>query len=264
MIREHIQYFPALVLFLLFLSTTIYAQDIKEVQGDEWIKLSSPAEKVTIYEKKPFVKCLITIPFSKENLLVVLDDTDVTNVLDVSKDGFEFIPIQILSPGGHKVSITLTTPDKKEYKKEFSFNVRHTRVFEEMSSTNDVSFLYEGRIKRHVEGTEETTPNSKIEGNITSNSKIKEKSFEGSLNANIRYLEQSLPVDPPTFKKFTIPNYLLTLKYGAEKAHVLGEMGDVQVNETSNTVIGLSRRGVRFNVDSANYRFTYFDVNALT
>jgi hypothetical protein len=251
-----------LISFFLFLSTKTYAQ-IQPIEKDaEWIKLSSPSETATVIEKKPLFKCLITIPFDKDILLVTLDQTDVTAIINIVKGGFEFKPLQILSSGQHNLSVTLKTPDKKEYKRNFSFIVRHSKLFEEMSSTNEAGILYEGMTQRKIpEGQTDNTPYSKIEGNISSNSKIREKGFEGTLTGNIRYIEQSESLTPPMFKGFTIPNYLLSVRYQTEKSKFLAETGDVQINETLNTV-ALSRRGLRFNAEYGNFRLNAFSVKA--
>lgn len=251
-----------LLIFFLFIGTKTYAEIQPKEENAEWIKLSSPSEGATVTEKKPLFKCLITIPFDKDMLLVTLDQTDVTAIIDIVKGGFEFKPIQILSSGQHNLSVNLKTPDKKEYKQNYSFTVRHSQLFEEMSSTNDVSILYEGMTQRRMpEGETDSTPYSKLEGNISSNSKIKEKGFEAALTANIRYLDQNEPLAPPMFKGFTIPNYLLSIKYQTEKTQLLAETGDVQINETQNTV-ALSRRGVRLNAGYGNFRFNTFSVKS--
>jgi hypothetical protein len=232
------------------------------VKTVEWIRLLSPLAGATVIDKKLLVQCIVAIPFTREGLVVILDNADVTAVIDVSKDGFEFRPIQILSPGQHNLKIALKTPENKEYRQEFSFSVRHSQMFEEISSTNDVSILYEGMIQRRTpEGQTDSTPYSKIEGNINSNSKIMEKGFEATLNTNIRYLDQSEPVTPPSFKGFSVASFLLSLKYQTEKAQFLAETGDVQINETQNT-IGLSRRGVKFNAGLGDFKLSVFSVKA--
>jgi hypothetical protein len=263
MLRRFINSIHVLLVILLIFIPEANAQTKQEDTGTDWIKLSSPAEGALVIGKKPAINCVITIPFAKENLLVTLDRTDITELIEVSKDGFVFKPFQVLPPGQHTVGVTLTTPEKKEYKKDFSFTTRHSKQFEEMSSTNDVSVLYEAMVQRRVpEGTADETPYSKFEGNVTSNSKIREKGFEAAFSTNIRYLEQNTQVDPPTFKGFTIPNYLLSAKYRGEKAEVLGEVGDVSINESQNTVQGLSRRGVRFNAGFGNFHFNTFSVKS--
>jgi len=252
------------IIILLIFTATAYAQTQQGEKDKEWIKVTSFSEGASIIEKRPLVKCLVNIPFTIANLLVTLDETDVTAIIDVSKDGFEFRPIQILLPGQHKLTVTLTTPDKKEYKREFSFNLRHSRMFEEMSSTNEVSILYEGTMKRDVPaGQIDDIPESKIEANIASSSKIKEKSYEVAFTTNIRYFDQSTQMLAGSLAQrlFSVPNYLLSAKYQSEKTQFLAETGDVQINETQNTV-GLSRRGTRLNFGYGNYRLNAFSVKA--
>ena len=263
MLRRFINSIPViLVIFLIFIPEA-NAQTQPEEKAADWIKLSSPAEGTLVIGKKPDINCVITIPFARENILVTLDSTDITDLIEVSKDGFVFKPFQVMPPGQHTLIVAVTTPDKKEFKKDFSFTTRHSKTFEEMSSTNDVTVLYEAMAKRRVpEGTSDETPYSKFEGNVTSNSKIKEKGFEASFSTNIRYLEQNTQVDPPTFKGFTIPNYLISAKYKGDTGEVLGEVGDVSINESQNTVQGLSRRGVRFNAGIGNFHFNTFSVKS--
>jgi hypothetical protein len=252
-----------LIILLVFITKT-YAQLQPEKSAAEWIKIASPAEDTTVIEKKPLIKCLITIPFNRENLLVTLDDTDVTGILDVSGNSFEFKPIQVLLPGQHRLGITLTTPEKKEYRRDFSFIIRHSRVFEEMSSTNDVSLLYEGTMKSDLKpGETDIEPGSKIEANISSNSKIREKNVEVALSTNIRFYNQDTYMLSATLAQrfFSIPNYLLSVKYQTEKTQFLAETGDVSINETQNTA-SLSRKGTRFNIAYGNFRMNAFSVKS--
>lgn len=253
-----------LLIFFLFISTKTYAEIQSKEENAEWIKLSSPSEGATVSEKKPLFKCLLTVPFDKDRLLVTLDQTDVTAIIDIVKGGFEFKPIQILSSGQHKLNVTLTAPDKKEFKREFTFTIRHSKVFETMSSTNDVSILYEGTMKSDLKAGEvDSIPGSKIEANIASNSKIMEKGVEVALTTNIRFSDQGtymLSASLPQ-RSFTIANYLLSASYRTEKTQFLAETGDVAINETQNTV-GLSRRGTRVNFGYGNFRLNAFSVKA--
>lgn len=250
--------------FLIILAAHSSAQAQPEEKNTGWIKMTTPSEGAVIIAKRPVIKCLLTIPFKRENLLVMLDETDVTEILDVSKDGFEFKPIQVLEPGGHRLSVTLTTPDKKELRREFSLTIRHSRAFETMSSANDISILYEGTMKSDLTAGEvDSVPGSKIEANISSNSKIMEKNVEVSLTTNIRFYDQStymLSASLPQ-RAFTIANYLLSAKYQTDKSLFLAETGDVSINETQNTV-GLSRRGTRANFGYGNFRLNTFSVKA--
>ena len=76
-----------LVIYLIFIPA-VNAQTQQEEKGTDWIKLSSPAEGALVIGKKPVINCVITIPFAKENLLVTLDHTDITELIEASKDGF--------------------------------------------------------------------------------------------------------------------------------------------------------------------------------
>jgi len=259
--HQRFVYFIAVIIIISFVLISEAIAQTQEGQAAGWIKMASPTEGAVFIGKKPVINCVISVPFARENLVVTLDRVDITEVIEVSKDGFTFTPLQVLQAGQHSLNVSLTTPDKKEYKKDFSFAVRHTKNFEQMSSTNDVTVLYEAMMQRRVpEGTTDETPYSKFEGNVTSNSKIKEKGFEASFSTNIRYLEQNTGVNPPLYKGINIPNYLLTAKYKGDQYDVLGETGDVSINETANTIQGLSRRGLRFAGGYGNFHFNTFSV----
>jgi hypothetical protein len=75
------------LIFFLFIGTKTYAEIQPKEENAEWIKLSSPSEGATVTEKKQLFKCLITIPFDKDMLLVTLDQTDVTAIIDIVKGG---------------------------------------------------------------------------------------------------------------------------------------------------------------------------------
>jgi hypothetical protein len=233
--------FPLVVLcFLLsFLYDSVYAQS--ESISDSPIQLLTPTEGTQVIAKKPVIKCSIQGPFDPQKLLVLLDGTDISGILEITSEGFEYRPIGVLLSGTHTLNITAYTPDGKELQKDFTFSTRHSAAFEEAYSNNEITTLYEKLLVKSDEATNQ--PSWKEESNLSSDSKLKEKEWELRFNTNVRHLDQNLLAPPPLEKGFSLANYLLQGKYTGNRFGLLAETGDVLINETSNTVQGLARRG---------------------
>jgi hypothetical protein len=147
----------------------------------------------------------------------------------------------VLLSGNHTLSITAYTAEGMELKKDFTFSTRHSAAFEEAYSNNEITTLYEKLLGKSDEATNQHS--WKEESNLSSDSKLKEKEWEFRFNTNVRHFDQNLLVTPPLEKSFSLANYLLQGKYTGNRFDFLAETGDVLINETSNTVQGLARRG---------------------
>jgi len=205
------------------------------------IKLLHPAEGTVVIAKKPLIKCSIPISFDPKRLLVLLDGTDISALLKIHSEGFDYKPIADLPPGHHSVSVTVFTPDGQEIKQEFTFSTRHSKPFEEAYSNNQITTLYEKLIDKSEEV--QNAPSWKTESNLASESKLKEKNWELMFRTNVRHFDQQLRAIPPQEKGFGVANYLFQGKYSGSRFNFLGELGDVTINETANTVQALARRG---------------------
>ncbi len=222
-----------------------------ETDTDTIINLESPQEDEEVVAKKPLIKCSFTLPVSTENLLVILDGVDITGVLRITDKGFEYRPVQVLSPGPHTISITGQDRDGMEFEKQFSFSTRHTHSFEEAYSSNEVTANYEAVLKKP---DDVDMPYSKLEANMGSSSRAKSEKWDFTFNTNLRYFDQSDPLTSPLEKGLDVVNYLFTGTYQGDQSRLVSEIGDVQINETSSTVFGLARRGGAVSMD-------YKDVN---
>ena len=228
-----------LCLLLLVLYNSVYAQS--DSITDPLIQLLTPPEGTQIIGKKPVIKCSIQGSFDPQKLLVLLDGTDISGILEITPEGFEYRPMGVLLSGTHTLSITAYTPDGKELKKDFTFLTRHSAAFEEAYSNNEITTLYEKLLGQSEELINQ--PSWKEESNLSSDSKLKEKEWEFRFNTNVRHFDQNLPVTSPLEKGFSLANYLFQGRYTGNRFGFLAETGDVLINETSNTVQGLARRG---------------------
>ena len=109
-------------IFLLFLIfpffSPLYAQSPQTNQpsdkpsdqaGDSRIQLLKPEEGCLNIAKKAMVKCAIKTPFDSTKLLVLLDGTDISGILDITPEGFEHKATGVLASGDHTLNVTITT-----------------------------------------------------------------------------------------------------------------------------------------------------------
>jgi len=257
------------LLLSLFFCLRVYAQPPQPQQGDgpeaikpsdSPIQLLMPEEGKMILAKKARIKCAIKIPFDPTKILVLLDGTDISGVLDITLEGFEYRSHALLPPGEHVLSVTLTTQDGQELKREFKFSTRHSKPFEEIYSSHELTTLGEKKAERS--GDTITTPSWKVESNLASESKIKMKEWEFIAKSNLRYFNQNMPVTPPADKGFTLGNYLFQTKYTSDRIGFIAETGDVTIDETPYTVTGLVRRGgnLLFQSKDLHLQLRTFDV----
>lgn len=234
------------ILFFLFLISPCFAtgdaqSEQVEQAKDSPIQLLNPEEESATINKKARIKCAIGVPFDPAKLLVLLDGADISGVLDIGPDGFEYKSNSLLPSGEHTLSVTLTARDGQELKKEFKFSTAHSKVVDEIYSHNEVTTLVEKKAAKT--GNQVTPPSWKLESNLASESLIKENKWEFNFKTNLRYFDQNTPVSPVPGRGFSLANYLFQGKYGGETLNFLAEAGDVTITETPFTVSGFARRG---------------------
>jgi hypothetical protein len=225
------------------------------------IQLVSPEEGSTIISKKPIVQCRMAGQVSPEKFLVLFDGIDVTSMLDFTPEGFTYKPIQVIPPGMHSLTVMITQQDGQEISHEFAFSTRHSEKLEEAYSANELTAAYEGVLEKpddvhHV-------PHSSFEANLNTMNKIREKGWEISFNANLRFLDRSLPVFRPEIKGLTLVDALLQAKYIDTDVSFLAEVGDICISETQATVQGLARKGSKLSIGYKDVVLNAFVVNGV-
>ena len=225
------------------------------------IRAVTPAENAQVVGKKPEIKIEFLEPITPNTLVVLLDGTDISQLLTVTDKGFEYKPFMVMPAGSHNLSITANDKNGNQVQKSISFTTRHTSTFEEAYTDNEASVIYEQVIEKP--NSAQFVPNSKVEGNLRSDSKIKEKGWEFQFNTNLRYLDQSIPVALPLKKGIDAANWLFTGSYTKDNLKFKASLGDVQVNETQYTVVNLARKGGVFNLEYDNFQINMFSVKGV-
>lgn len=226
----------------------------------EWVRLVTPADNAKIVSKKPEIRVEFPEPLPVQTLIVMLDGTDITQLLAVSDKGFVYNPFMVLNAGPHSLSISVTDKEGRQLQKNYSFTTRHSVPFEEAYSSNEASVIYDTILSEPDKFP--NIPDSKVGGNLSSNSKIREKEWEFTFNTNVRYLDQNRPVFQPLQKGPDVANWVFNSSYSKDQLRLSSSIGDIQVNETQYTVFGLARKGGIFSFQYDTIKLSAFSVQS--
>lgn len=238
--------------FSIFYNTISFAKTEKDS-----LNILSPTEGSEITSKKPEIRVEFAENFKPETIVVLFDGTDVTQLIKLTEKGFEFKPFMVVQPGYHTITITAQDKEGKQIEKTISFKTKHSDAFDEAWSNNNATIIYQGVLKKP--DTLGNLPDSKIEGNLSSDNKLKNQTWEFTFNTNLRYFDQNEPLMPPQKKGLDIANWILTGTYTKDLLKTKVSIGDIQITETPYTISGISRKGGLF-----NFEYDIFQLNAFT
>jgi hypothetical protein len=259
--------------FLSFPCAAAFSQDQpgQSLVPVEWVRMISPAENAEVLGKRPEMKAEFIRPVSRDKLLVTLDGTDVTQLASVTEGGFVFRPALPLAPGPHTLALKAVDTNGAEVSKTSTFTSRHSAILEEASSSNDLSVIYSQDLARHDSTTQSNPPqpgqppttvsgfSSKVESNLKTDNKVRRGPWEFTLSGNARYFAQNAPAPSPLEKGIDVTNWLMTGSYTKDALKVMASVGDVNVNETQNT-ISLNRKGGLLQIDYDIFQFRFFNL----
>jgi len=181
--------FSFLILPLLY--RPAYAQS--DAISDRPIQLVMPKEGCMNVDKKVTIKCTIQKPFDPKGLVVLLNGKNLSRMIDVKPDGFEYTGTSLLSPGNHTLSVTVTTFDGRELKQEFEFSACPSKI-----AVDETNSGQEGTVS-----TVATPPDSKGERILINESKLRKKEWESPFKTNSRLYNPNMPATP-TGNRFNV------------------------------------------------------------
>lgn len=234
------------VLFLLTSVGSALAQGVVFV---------SPGEGVEATTSKPQIICEVGIPVSNQSLLAQLDGVDITGALDFTPTGFSYKPVQPLMNGPHQLYLTVYQADGSVAEQIFSFS-----TLTKVSSNTQISAVYEQEIDKSAHLTQ--IPKNNFAANLGNSTTFTQGDWQLGLTTNLRWLDRSLPMLPPEKKGIDLVNYLLSAQYQKDELSLQINAGDLQIQETQNTVMGLARRGVQTNFNYKDLSLSGFVVNS--
>ncbi len=245
-----------IILFLfLFVSANLYSQN--NLTTDD-INLLTPSGNKLVVSKKPLIKCKINKNFSKKDMIIMLDDTDITAMVAFNANGFEYRPFMPLPSGEHTLSVTIPS-DNGDIQKDLSFTTKQSKYFDTAENKLTISPLYEATIKKPT--TDNETPYSKLEGGIGLDTELKNGNVSYSFNTNLRYLDQNAPASENK-KGFDLAGYLYQINYESDKLQTSVQVGDISIDASENTLSGYGNRGGLFSFAYDKYILNVFSTNA--
>ncbi len=226
-----------------------------------WAALESPQEGAVIIAKRPRITVVFSGPdIVPGSLFVTLDSTDITQLVNMSGKGFEYKPPVLLPAGAHTLVICASDSAGNHLQQTLSFSTRHTAPFEEAYSKNNASVVYESTLVKPAAAT--SVPYSSVDGILTSESRLGNNGLELTLTTRLRYFDQDKPVSFPLKKGLDAQSWTFTTAYAGRRGRLLLSMGDVQVNETRYTVMGLARKGGVLNGEYGDFFLNVYSLQS--
>ncbi|GAB6096292.1 hypothetical protein JCM14469_25450 [Desulfatiferula olefinivorans] len=208
------------------------------------IVFERPRAGETTIAKKPEITCLISVPYLRETLFVMVDQTDMTGLVTFSESGFTLTPFHVMPAGKHTVSVRLVDRQNKVHDGQADFVTRHSTTFETATSVNSISAVYTQLMAHDEDGNAGPGPHWRVEGNLESDNTVGRGPWTMGLTANARYSDQEHGMAEPVNDGLYLANYLLRGDLEAGSATLDAGLGDLSVEGTSNTIGSLYRRGV--------------------
>ncbi len=246
-----------LLILCVFSVCPVMAQSTEETEPstEKTIQLVEPEADTTVIGKKPLIRIHINELDSYGNVIIMLDGADITNIIEKNGDELQYSPIEVMPAGSHSLEVVVYSSDGEEHRQDFTFNTRQSKEFDEAYSKNIADGTYRYLLDK-CEDLENISRYS-FDMNWSTESKLKQGNFDTTLTGNLRYLNQYLPVEPPEEEYLSLTQFLWETNYLYHDFRFGSDIGDVQINESPNTIEWLGRRGGKVNAGYANY-----DVNA--
>ncbi|MCK5681361.1 hypothetical protein KAI46_11185, partial [bacterium] len=108
------------------------------VQADlgDIVEMITPLPESEVIAKKPEIRARFTAPIDGGSLLVFVDDTDITDLVQITDDGFQCRVPYLLPFGNHILSVSGSS-EQVPFTIEVAFSSRHTVLLDEISTTNE-------------------------------------------------------------------------------------------------------------------------------
>ncbi len=242
-------------LFLVFLLSchSVYAAE----DTGTIVQMVCPLPHSEVIAKKPLIKAHFTASVDRDSLLILLDDSDITALAQVSADGFQCRSPQLLLSGSHMLTIAGNSA-QGPFEIQVEFSSRHSAMLDEIYTTNEWNLNAQASNYHANYGDDFSMTH--LDSTLNHQSVVRKGDWDISLAANVRYLEQSRGVELPERKGFDIHDFIIRTHYQHEIIDAAFEFGDLQLEESKNTFTSLSRHGGQFNLGLGNFYANAFSV----
>lgn len=255
---------PVLILFYFSFPFLLLSGSVVEASGNELVLVSPDPEAIAI-ARKPVVSFRSMSPILDEGLLVLLDGDDITGMVTVEQGLYTYVPVQSLPAGDHSLQILGFFENGEPFEEELLFSSRHSKLFEEISSTSRISSTLKTILKNNSSSSDDSfadfstdMPYTTFDTYLTSESIVREGGWNASFRANARYYDQNAALARPEKKGISLIDFLFTGEYQAEHYSARTEIGDTTIEESRNTVDYLTRRGGKASITLGNFTLNGF------
>ncbi|AEA34091.1 hypothetical protein [Hippea maritima] len=224
------------------------------------IKLTSKSQtNKLVITKKPTIICSDKDIDYKNITAILLDETDITELSDISNDSITFDAFVPLASGEHTLSV-IYSENGEDKRKDFVFRTKQSKYFDTATAKFSATTLYVSTLKKSDKLTD--VPHTKIESNPEVDVLLENEYWHYSFHGGLKYLSQSLPVEPPQQKGFDLSGYLLSIGYKNEDFSADANIGDIQIDESDYSAQGLSGRGGVLSTSYKSYAIRAFVVDS--
>jgi len=256
--EERLKMMEKAICLIFLIMGFLFVSSFASFCSDGHFKLISPKEGETIIAKKPPVKARFSLEIVPESLMIILDRTDVTQLIKISENELVYEPFEVLPAGKHRITFFGKTEKGKDVQETYNFSTRHTPLFKEAYSKADLSSLGEACIKVHQEA--QSLPGASLDTNMDLEGKAARENIHLDAAASLRYFNQDIPVELPLKKGFDIAGFSSNGEYEKNGSRIKLSLGDVQVSESSLTVDRLFQRGAFSRYSNSSFHFDVFSV----
>ncbi len=252
--RNICQKFIPFILFSLLMGTLSVAS-ADTIKDEIVLGGDRAAIENAVVIKKPNIVCKCKDIDPSSISMVMLDDTDITANIKHLKDGFSYKPLLVLPAGSHTLSV-IYMKNGEEIQEDYTFTTRQSKMFERAQTDIGISANYENIVKKSKSLTGVAW--SKGEADIGFKTALGEKKWDYSFETNLRFLDQSIPIESPEIKGINLASYLLSIDYSGDDLQAGLKLGDVSADESDYSVQGLASRGVTINAIYQRYELHTF------
>lgn len=197
-----------------------------------------------------------------KSMLVVLDNTDVTQLIQVDSQGFSYVPVMPLSSGAHQLLVALTLQSGRMLQRDFSFTVEQ-RPQQQSTASNAVMHgqLEVGSLVKDNDYA--VTQDYRVRANFNHENTWQGQQWQGQFQTELWYFNQGFDQGLLEDKRVELIDYRYRLERSLGDRQQFGlELGDLSINSSPITAWRLSRRGLSLELDTENTHSQIFSVSS--
>lgn len=219
------------------------------------LNLVSPDPEVSVLGDKLLIVIEENSPdmrLTNKSVTIMLDDTDITGLADITNDRITFSTPLLPEAGEHTITAIVSegsSTNKKTWK--FIIGTEENKSEKLFYTNGGLSFNYGNRIRNSSGSTGDT-----VSGNLNLDFGLKKDDWEATWNGiNIQYIKDN-------------PNNDVTISSGfnftLRRSNQLLEYGDITINETPLSAPSFARRGIQVKLKGFDTELHLFDVSTET